>query len=277
MLINSKNDHSHTETVGLIPAGGQGERVAPLPCSKELYPVGFHNAHEYLGFRPKVISHYLLEQLRMAGINNVYIILRKGKWDIPSYFGDGKIIEMNLAYLLMDLPFGVPYTLDQAYPFVQDKRVALGFPDVLLQPQKSFIRLLIKQAETNSHVVLGVYPTEQPHKMDVVDFDEHGRIREICSKPPKLKDDKVSYAWLTAVWTPVFTEYLHAFVAEHKNRVSNNSSVIEDHRELFLGEVFQSAIKDNVNVNSVIFEDGSCFDIGTPEDLAKALRSSFAG
>ena len=29
------------DIVGVIPAAGRGKRIAPLPCSKELYPVGF--------------------------------------------------------------------------------------------------------------------------------------------------------------------------------------------------------------------------------------------
>jgi len=29
------------EVVGIIPASGRATRIAPLPCSKELYPVGF--------------------------------------------------------------------------------------------------------------------------------------------------------------------------------------------------------------------------------------------
>jgi len=35
----------------------------------------------------------------------------------------------------MDLPYGVPYTLDQAYPFVQNATIALGFPDITCEPE----------------------------------------------------------------------------------------------------------------------------------------------
>ena len=136
MTVWNRNKNSHPEIVGLIPAGGKGKRIAPLPCSKELYPVGFHNAHEELGLRPKVVSHYLLEKMRLAAVTNAYVILRKGKWDIPGYFSDGKMLEMNLAYLMMDLPFGVPYTLDQAYPFVKDSTVVFGFPDIFIPTRR---------------------------------------------------------------------------------------------------------------------------------------------
>ena len=101
------------EVIGLIPAAGKASRIAPLPCSKELFPLGFRSVDRNGNTRPKVVSHYLLEKMRMANITKVFIILREGKWDIPAYFGNGKMLDMNLAYLMMDLPYGVPFTLDQ--------------------------------------------------------------------------------------------------------------------------------------------------------------------
>lgn len=38
----------------------------------------------------------------------------------------------------MRLPFGAPITLDQAYPFVHDKIIALGFPDIIFKPDDAF-------------------------------------------------------------------------------------------------------------------------------------------
>ena len=80
---------------------------------------------------PKVVSHYLLDKYKAAGIKKVYFILRKGKWDIPQYYGDGSVIDMDIAYLLMNHPYGHPFTLDQAFPFTRNNLVAFGFPDIL--------------------------------------------------------------------------------------------------------------------------------------------------
>jgi glucose-1-phosphate thymidylyltransferase len=146
-----------TPRIGLIPAG-DGSRIAPIPCSKELYPVGFGRADNNESVRPKVVSHYLLEKMRVANITKAFIILREGKWDIPTYFRDGKVLDMNLAYLMMDLPFGVPYTLDQAYPFVKDNLVALGFPDILFRPDDAYMKLLSKQEESGADIV-GLFPS----------------------------------------------------------------------------------------------------------------------
>ncbi len=105
--------------IGLVPAGGKATRISPLPLSKELYPVGFrgdvddikkNNQLNQAKLRPKVVSHYLLEKMQLAGIDKAYFILRPGKWDIPAYFGDGAMLSMNLGYLIMGLPYGVPFT-----------------------------------------------------------------------------------------------------------------------------------------------------------------------
>ncbi len=99
--------------IGLIPAAGEGSRISPLPGSKELYPIGFRVATDG-SLRPKVVCHYLLESMHIAGIRKAYLLLRSGKWDIPAYLGGGSLVDMNLGYLIVDSLFGVPYTLDRA-------------------------------------------------------------------------------------------------------------------------------------------------------------------
>ena len=170
----SSNQGKTEEVIGLLPAAGQAKRIAPLPVSKELYPIGFRFVEENHSLRPKAVCHYLLEKMQLAGIAKAYIILRSGKWDIPAYLGDGAMLNMHLGYLIMGLPFGVPYTLDQAYPFVQKALVALGFPDILFQPDDVFVRLLARLRASEADVVLGLFPTDQSQKAGMVDFDAGG-------------------------------------------------------------------------------------------------------
>ena len=66
MQMSNPQVSSNKEVVGLIPAGGQATRLAPLPCSKELYPIGFRFAEADHSLRPKVVSHYLLEKMRKS-------------------------------------------------------------------------------------------------------------------------------------------------------------------------------------------------------------------
>jgi len=261
-VTNSKQyAKSPLEVVGLIPAAGKATRIAPLPCSKELYPLGFCPAEESTGLRPKVVCHYLLEKMRLADVSKAYIVLREGKWDIPAYLGDGKMLDMHLAYLMMDLPFGVPYTLEQAYPFSRDATVAFGFPDIIFQPDDAFEQLLARQVATNADIVLGLFPTDKPQKSDMVGLDEEGRVREIVIKS---RQTNLRYAWIIAVWTPVFTGFMHEYLP---------SVNAPEQRELFLGHVIQAALDTDLQIESVIYPHGTYLDIGTPEDLAKAVSS----
>ena len=272
MTNRNRDKKDHQEVIGLIPAGGRATRIAPLPCSKELYPIGFRQVEKDGSLRPKVICHYLLEKMRLAGITKTYIVLRDGKWDIPAYLGDGKMFDMHLAYLIMRLPFGVAYTLDQAYPFVQDAIVALGFPDILFQPDDAFVQLLKRQAETNADIVLGLFPTDQPQKWDMIDLDENERIRRFVIKPCKTH---LRHTWTIAVWTPVFTQFMNKYLAaiqdvKEKHNAGNN---VPEQPELSVGGVMQAAITSSLRVQGVLFPDDTCTDIGTPDDLFKVIRS----
>ncbi len=95
----NQNKKNHSEVIGLLPAGGQAIRINPLPCSKELYPIGFRRRGKDDSLSPKAVCLYLLERMRLAGITKIYIILRNGKWDIPAYLADGKISNMHLYIL----------------------------------------------------------------------------------------------------------------------------------------------------------------------------------
>lgn len=251
------------EVYGLLPAGGRATRIAPLPCSKELYPIGFRSVEGGHSLRSKVVCHYLLEKMRLAGVTKVFIVLRKGKWDIPAYLGDGAMLNMHLAYLMMRLPFGVPYTLDQAYPFVQNALVAFGFPDIIFQSGDAFARLLDRQATVNAEVVLGLFATHQPQNMDMVDVDDDGRVRSIVIKP---RQTRLRYTWIIAVWMPAFTRFMHGYLT------AIPADKARGQQELFVGDVIQAAIQDGMRVEAVLFPDDVCLDIGTPDNLLKAVR-----
>lgn len=251
------------EIIGVLPAGGRGERIAPLPCSKELFPIGFQETGEQNKSGPKVVSHYLLEKMRAAGAKKAFIVLREGKWDIPTYYGDGKMVDLHLAYLMMGRPDGAPFTLDQAYPFLQNDKVVFGFPDILFQPTNSFERLLIHQEETQAEIVLGLFPADKPHKMDMVELDGENRIQNILIKPSRTD---LLYTWIIAVWTPVFSQFMHDFLG----RITTGAV-----QELFVGDVILAAIKEGMHVEPVIFSQGRYIDIGTPEDLIRAVEGSW--
>ena len=259
------------EVVGLVPAGGKAERIAPLPCSKELFPIGFQVMKESSQTRPKVVSHYLLEKFQLAGIAKTYIVLRKGKWDIPAYFGHGEFVNMHLGYLITGESPGPPFTLDQAFPFVHDKLVAFGFPDILISSENVFSPLLEQQATTQADVVLAIFPAQNPGIMDMVEIDGTGKIRAMFLKPGKTE---LQLCWLCGVWTPVFTRFMHEYLQEYRREHSHQVAEIGQSAggDLTVGAVIQAAIKKDLKVYGVAFPDGRYIDIGTPENLVKSVE-----
>ncbi len=249
--------------IGLIPAGGQASRIMPIPCSKELLPVGFFLGGYDGSLRPKTACHYVLERMRWAGIQTAFIVLRSGKWDIPAYFGNGAFLDLHLSYLVVEKTSGVPYTLDQAYPFVRNARVALGFGDILFQSEDAFTRVLARQAATSADVVLGLFPADKPEKVDMVDVDESGRVRALTIKP---RSTNLRYTWGLAVWTGAFTDFLHTATEVPQLDSASRS-------ELFIGDIIQAAMDKGFHVDSINISDSPYVDIGTVDDLARAIRS----
>ena len=264
------------EIVGLIPAAGQAKRLQPFPCSKELFPVGFTKDPQTGMPRPKVAAHYLLEKFKAAGISKTFIVIREGKWDIPNYFQQGQGVGLSLAYLVIPGSVGPPDTLDRAYPFIAQHRIAFGFPDILFGPPDAYRRLVEQQERTGADVVLGLHRIEDTRIWDMVDSDTDGQVREIVMKPASTT---LTFGWCFAVWTPAFSEFLHQFLRadETKRKMSVLASTANDPGgDLAVGVVFQAALKAGLVIQTVKFPQDTYLDIGTPENLAKAVRQQAA-
>lgn len=258
------------DVIGLIPCGGRATRIAPLPCSKEVLPVGLRRTQDG-SLRPKVVSHYLLEKMREGGVPRAFFILRKGKWDIPEYYGDGSAFGMDLGYLIMGRPYGPAYTLDQAYPFVRGARVAVGFPDILFEPPAAFRRALKRLEATRADLVLGLYRAHDIRIWDMVVVDRTGRVRELLIKPDKTKS---KLGWVFAVWSPKFTEFMHQYLAVPRTAAELPGS--RQPLELTVGEVIQAAVREGLPTQSVVFPRHAYLDIGTPEGLQKIAAGCVA-
>jgi NDP-sugar pyrophosphorylase family protein len=279
LMTTSHADQPHRtwpEVVGLIPAAGQAKRLQPFPCSKELYPVGFTKDKKTGMPRPKVAAQYLLEKFQAAGISKTFMVIREGKWDIPNYFREGQGVGQSLAYLVIPGSLGPPDTLDRAYPFIAQHRIAFGFPDILFGPPDAYRRLIEQQERTEADIVLGLHRIEDPRVWDMVGADKDGWVREIVMKPPSTT---LTFGWCFAVWTPAFSEFLHQFLRDEETtrnlgRLANTDN--DPGGDLAVGVVLQAALKAGLPIQSVTFPNDRYLDIGTPDNLAKAVRQHTA-
>lgn len=254
------------DIVALIPAGGQAKRLQPLSCSKEIYPIGYRQSPEGAKPNPKAVCEYLLESLNAAGINKAYIILRTDKWDIVEFFQDGREFGIHISYLTTQLNNGVPYTLDQAYPFVRNQWVALGFPDIILEPASVFTEVVQTAHQSGADIVLGLFPVVNASKSDVVEMDDDGHVSKVIPKPAETT---LEYTWLCALWSPGFTEFIHRHIQSVTDNTVNESAIAP---EIYIGDLIQLAIEAGFHVIGRAFERGRYIDIGTPDDLARAQQ-----
>jgi glucose-1-phosphate thymidylyltransferase len=261
----SRNGLAAGERFGVIPAAGYATRIGSLPCSKEIYPIGcWKDSNGEI--RHDTACRTLLESMCMADVDRVYVVVRKGKWDIPAYLGSGAGLGLHLAYLVTDRTPGAPFTVDQAFPFVKDATVLFGFPDIVFRPRDAFLQLLRRQQSSKGDIVLGLFTAHNSHKMDMVSVDDRGRVTELMIKPLSTA---LIHTWIIAVWTSVFTRFIHDYLS----RCSMPSGGGKE--ELFLGDVIRAWMQEGFPVETVIFEGGKYFDIGTPDDLNRATIAKF--
>jgi glucose-1-phosphate thymidylyltransferase len=241
--------------IGIVPAAGIASRLGNLPFSKELLPLNFE------GGQVKVVSSYLLETMFLAGVCQIHVVLRKGKWDIPEYFGSEFREETAIAYHIARYSYGVPFTVNQVYPFIRDKNVLFGFPDILFKPTEVFISLKEKLEESDAPLVLGLLPVSRPDKFDMVEVNDNGILERIVIKP---KEGESGLAWSMAAWKPEFTEFLNNFI--HKALRTKSDQQLTN-SEFHFGDVIISAMEAGMKVEGVAFEKGISIDLGTPEDF----------
>ncbi len=241
--------------VGIIPAAGLARRLGGLPFSKELYPLGVENG------KVKVASRHLLDSMAEAGASQIHMIIRNGKWDIPAYYGSSFSKEVSIGYHIAEYGYGVPFTVNQAYPFIKDKNVLLGFPDIIFNPHNAFANIYEELIKSDIPIALGLFPVSNPAKFDMVVMDDFKMINRIIIKPT---EGNFQSAWIIAAWKPEFSYYLNQFV---KRELSSKSEDELNNTELHFGHVIISALEDGLKARGVLFENGSSLDIGTPEDL----------
>ncbi len=252
---------AESSVIGLIPAAGRAGRLGSLPCSKEIFPIFEPDADGRP--RPTPVCAGLLRGMASAGIGRVLVVLRDGKWDVASRLGEGSEWGVDLGYLSVSSSTCVPETLGRALPWTLGADVALGFPDILLTPSDIWQRLSAFHRRHGGAVSLGLFPTDQVAKADMVDFEPgpngEGRATEIVIKDPSCQ---LRWTWSIAIWRPTFSAFLADWLGQGARPAAS---------EPYIGDVFRAAMAQGLEIRTLAMEDGSFLDVGTPEDLARAV------
>lgn len=255
---------SFRDVIGIIPAGGSARRLGGLPVSKEILPVGYELDGNEMRVFPACKP--LIHAMQKAGAGRVMFSIRRGKWDIPDFLGNGARYSVSLAYVVVSLPNGVPFSIDEAYEYIRNQTVVFGFPDILHDNEDLFIRLIQRLEARGEWLVLACFPVQPDQAGGIVVFDDEGRAVKI---DPHITENPIQYAWIAAAWSHQFTEYIHDFVDRRKEEITNNPDLV-DH-EWTISDAVNSAINDDIPVGTVLFPETGFLDIGTPEGLKAAF------
>ena len=112
----------------VIPAAGYGTRLRPVTYAvpKELLPVGR---------RPMI--HEAVAEAVQAGIQEICIVIRKGKEQIREYFKTEGVASIRdsgvkLYFVYQTKPLGLGYALYEARDFISDSSFIMIIPDQFL-------------------------------------------------------------------------------------------------------------------------------------------------
>ena len=259
-----KSKNVSKKYIGLIPAAGYATRLKLNSKSKEIYPIVFEEGNGKKFSYP--VCKCLLDIFSEAGIRNICVITRKEKRDIEKVLSTGDEYNVSLSYVYCKDTYGPPYTLDQVYHSVKDRNfIALGFPDILIKPKSALTAIVQKQEEVKADVVLALFKTDTPKKMDMIVFDDEGRICDLDIKPSYTA---LKWTWALAVWNPKFSMYMHNCLKKLKHEYETKIRT-----ECHVGTVFQKALKDGIKFDHVYIHDGMMMDMGTPEDLMRIKKN----
>ncbi len=151
-----------TAIVGIIPAAGRGERLQPLPCSKEVYPIA-----------GKPVMDYVIERMRSAGCDELRVVTRPDKSDVI------RNAERQRATVILGHPASVAESVLAGLDGLSDETFVLfGLPDTIWTPEDGFARLL--GALVNRYeIALGLFRSSEPERGDAVSFEESGRVTAV--------------------------------------------------------------------------------------------------
>jgi glucose-1-phosphate thymidylyltransferase len=153
----------------------------------------------------------------------------------------------------------MPIAIDLAYDWVKDCTVIFGMPDTIIEPFDAFQQLLSAHQKTGNDVTLGLFETDSPSKFGMVEMNETNQVLSTVDKP---SETILKHMWGCCCWEYSFTTLIHEYLEQN----------IGAKFEIVLGDIFNQAIMQNMKIGGLVFESGQYMDIGTSDELDKALK-----
>jgi len=246
------------DIVGLIPAAGIGKRLYPFSRAvpKEMYPI--------LG---KAVIEHSIENLKIGGINRIYMIVGFQKGGLMDYIGDGSFFGVNVVYIYQLKRKGLGHGVLQGRGWI-DKTFVTLLGDSFIEPKEELRELIDYHRREKPLATVMLFEVKETEGYGIVKFkgmeDGMGEIERMIEKPTKKQAEKLKtngkfYAICGAyVFEPKIFEYLK------RTKPGLNE-------EIQLTDAMRLALKSGEKINGFVLK-GKYIDIGKWKTVLKTER-----
>lgn len=243
--------------IGIVPAAGEGRRLALGGYPKELMPILFRRDGQGRVV-PELAIEHCLRALAAAGIDLIVVVVNDRKLEILRQLGDGAAYGCPIVYVQQPQPLGLANAVVRSLAPFPDCHALLALPDTIFVPSDVPQRLRECVTGAGADLALAVFPTRTPDLLAPV-VHHNGRVQAVLEKPAEAP---AANTWGLAAWSPRFSAALPELITEAR----------ADRPSISLA--FARAVYRGFAVSAADFPEGSYFDLGTPGGLAEAFRSS---
>ena len=287
--LGTSLSHSNllSECTALITAGGIGTRLLPFSkeVPKEMFPVITLDGSDRPQLKPVVQA--IFEQLHTTGLRKFYIVIGRGKRVIEDHFSPDpgfldflgkkgksseglssfyeKIKTSSLVFLNQPEPLGFGDAVRLGKPFIKGTfLVQAGDTFILSEGDRFLDRLAAMHQKYRAAATILLQDVPDPRQYGAVEghFLEKGVLR-ITSAVEKPQVPRTKHAILPVY---LFTD-----------QIFDTLSGIQPGRggELQLTDAIQELIRSgNLVIGVMLANDDLRIDVGTPETMIEAMKSS---
>ncbi len=160
---------------GIILAAGKGNRITPLNIEypKSLLPIC-----------NKPIIEYIIEQMKEAGITEIYIVVGMFKEKLIGHLGDGSRYGVDIKYVFQESQLGIAHAIGLLEPYLDEPFILiLGDIFAKTKPLKKIIDLYEEKNADGIIVVKKEDNIELIKKNFSVLADESHLVYRVIEKP----------------------------------------------------------------------------------------------
>lgn len=227
----------------VILTAGIGERMRPLTYTR---PKGL------LPIAGKPVLDYVLDSLKISGIEDVTLVVGYRKEDIQNFLGNGSSLDMNIKYVEQKEQKGTAHAISCTE---KDETFVVINGDVYCDAQS--LRDTIEQHRKEDVIAtLGTYRVKSAASYGVI-RTKNGMIEKIIEKPEKTSDQLIN----AGVY--IFEPNIYDYIKE---------TPLSKRKEKEITTSIEMIIKEGKQVSA--HELGSWVHVGRPWDLLAANENA---